>query len=87
MSEFLTIKTRTETYKVLAAVEFLPNFVGHIFNGEVCDVFAENGDRIGGNAGSAGRLHGWHIKHPDVDNIEVRDAIIRRCEQAWKPKR
>ena len=72
----LTIKTRNETYVVDAAIEFAGNFIRHILNGEAASVTDENGKLIGGNAGKAGGLQGWYIKHPLVKNTEIKNAIL-----------
>ena len=73
---YLTISTRNESYKVHAAMEFSGNFVRHILNGEQASVKDEDGKLIGGNSGKSGGLLGWYIKHPLVENKEIKNAIL-----------
>lgn len=82
----VTIQSRAEAYDVIAAVEFMPNFVKHILAGDAVTVFDESGNIIGGNPGKATKLLGWNINHPDINNDSIMYALLRAVQTKWSFK-
>lgn len=89
--EKLTVSYRKESgekdsYELKSPSELIANFAKHILLGEACTIRNEAGTPIGGNAGKSGGVQGWYIKHPDIDNNEIKSIIIRNLEARWNYK-
>ena len=77
---FVTIRTRDESYRVHASIEFAPNLVRHILKSERLSVLDHNGNLIGGNTGG---LNGWYIDHPDIDTEQIKNILLAELNQDW----
>lgn len=58
-------------------VNFKPEFIKLIMNYESFAVYNDQNDRIGFNDGTAKDLISWGLKHKEISNDEIRQALLK----------